>query len=380
VRQEPEKRVTWAELFFDLVFVFAVTQVSALLHHDATWPGVGRALIVFVPVWWAWVGTTVHANRHDVDNPRDTIGIFTLGLGSLCMALAVPQAYADRGLLFGAAYLFLRVVLGVLVFREWRGIAVNSFSVGALVTGPLLLAGGFVHGTARLVLWGLAAATDLVTPRLLRSRLAVVRFDTGHLPERFGLFLIIALGESVVQIGLAASGGTLTGTRLVATIAAYTLACSLWWVYFVFAASAVRHALAEARIHADVVRPVFSYGHLLFICAIIAVAVGLAEVVAAPGTHLHGGPAGLLIGGCALYLATFGYTRWRMFRAVSWTRLGAAAGCLAVLPVATRVPALAVVLALVVVTVALNVLEAAIVRRRGTLPGAQKAEELAITE
>ena len=349
VPEESEKRVTWAELFFDLVFVFAVTQVSTLLHHDPSWAGVGRALIVFVPVWWAWVGTTVHANRHDVDNPRDILGIFALGLGSLGLALAVPHAYGDRGWLFGAAYLFLRLVLGVLVFRDWRGIAVNSFSVGALVTGPLLLAGGFAHGTARL---------------------AVVRFDTGHLPERFGLFLIIALGESVVQIGVAASGGVLTGTRLVATIAAYTLACSLWWVYFVFAASAVRHALAEARIHADVVRPVFSYGHLLLILAIIAVAVGLSEVVAAPGHHLRGGLAGLLVGGCALYLATFGYTRWRMFHSVSWTRLGAAAVCLALLPGATQVSGLAVVFALVVVTVVLNVVEYVIVNSRGALPGA----------
>src|SRR2546430_7426447 len=162
------------------------------------------------------------------------------------------------------------------------------------------------------------------------------------------------MGESVVQIGVAASGGPsaapLPADRLVATAGAYALACSLWWVYFVFAASAVRHALAEARIHADVVRPVFSYGHLLFICAIIAVAVGLAEVVAAPGTHLHGGPAGLLIGGCALYLATFGYTRWRMFPAVSWTRLGAAPLCPAVLPVAPPGPAPAVGLALVRIT------------------------------
>jgi low temperature requirement protein LtrA len=214
-----EKRVTWSELFFDLIFVFAVTQVSALLRHDASWVGIGRALIVFVPVWWAWVGTTIHANRHDVDTWHDTLGIFVVGLGSLGMALALPGAYADRGLLFGGSYLFLRLVLAVLVFREWRGLVVNSFSVGALVTGPLLLIGGLAHGTGRIVLWALAATTDLLTPPLLRSRLAVVRFDTGHLPERFGLFLIIALGESLVQIGVAASAGHLTAARLGATVA-----------------------------------------------------------------------------------------------------------------------------------------------------------------
>jgi low temperature requirement protein LtrA len=360
---EPEKRVTWAELFFDLVFVFAVTQVSALLRHDDSPAGILRALIVFVPVWWAWVGTTIHANRHDVDTTHDTLGIFTVGLGSLGLALAVPGAYADRGLLFGGSYLFLRLVLAVLVFREWRGIAVNSFSVGALVTGPLLLAGGLVHGTPRVVLWALAAATDLLTPWLLRNRLAVVRFDVSHLPERFGLFLIIALGESLVQVGVTASAGPLTAPRLAATVAAYVLACALWWVYFVFAARAVRYAMGEATIHAELIRPVFSYGHLLFICGIIAVAVGLAETEADPGRPLGTATAGLLAGGCALYLATFGYTRWRMFRRVSWTRLGAAALCLAVLPFARFVPGLAVLIALAVVTVGLNVTEAVIVRR-----------------
>src|SRR5436190_112602 len=131
---ESEKRVTWAELFFDLVFVFAVTQVTALLHRDgSSWAGAGRALIVFVPVWWAWVGTTVHANRHDVESARDTLGIFALGFGSLGMALAIPGAYGHRGVLYGAGYLALRLVLGVLVFRDWQGIRVNSFSVGALV-------------------------------------------------------------------------------------------------------------------------------------------------------------------------------------------------------------------------------------------------------
>jgi low temperature requirement protein LtrA len=359
----PEKRVTWAELYFDLVFVFAVTQVSALLRDDHSWAGIGRALIVFVPVWWAWVGTTIHANRHDVDTSHDTIGIFTVGLGSLGMALALPGAYTDRGLLFGASYLFLRIVLAVLVFRDWRGIAVNSFSVGVFVTGPLLLIGGLTHGTARVVLWALAATTDLVTPRLVRTRLASLRYDANHLPERFGLFLIIALGESLVQVGVTASAGPLTPARLGATVAAYVLACALWWVYFIFAARAVRYAMGAAQVQAEVIRPVFAYGHLLFICGIVAVAVGLAETEAAPTEPLAWGPAGLLVGGCALYLATFGYTRWRMFHKVSWTRVSAAGVCLALLPLTGRVAGLVELTVLALVVVALNVLEAVVVRR-----------------
>jgi Predicted membrane protein len=200
---------------------------------------------------------------------------------------------------------------------------------------------------------------------LLRNRLAVLRFETNHLPERFGLFLIIALGESVVQVGhVAASTGPLSPERLVATVAAYALVCSLWWVYFVFAARAVRYALAEARVHTDVIRPVFSYGHLLFICGIVAVAVGLAEVVREPEARLPASLAALLVGGCCLYLATFGYTRWRMFRAVSWTRLSAALACTVAYPVAAYASGLAGLLVLVLVTVALNVTEAVIVRRR----------------
>jgi low temperature requirement protein LtrA len=98
-----DKRVTWVELFFDLVFVFAVTQVSSLRHADHTWPGVGRAVVVFIPMYWAWVGTSMHANLHDVDQPRGRAGVFTVGLCGLFMALAVPAAYTARGLLFGAS-------------------------------------------------------------------------------------------------------------------------------------------------------------------------------------------------------------------------------------------------------------------------------------
>ena len=146
-----------------------------------------------------------------------------------------------------------------------------------------------------------------------------------------------------------------------------------------FAATAVRHALARAEIHADVVRPVLSYGHLLFIVGIIAVAVGLADVVADPVGAPGAGAAGLLVGGCAIYLGTFGYTRWRMFRKMSWTRLAAATACLLLIPVATRIPGLALLTALVVVTVTLNVVEALIVRRQGALPGRLRRRPAAVS-
>src|SRR2546423_10458850 len=172
-----EKRVTWAELFFDLVFVFAVTEISTALRTDHSWAGVGQAAVLFVPLWWAWVGTSVHANTHDVDNPVDRLGIFAVGLCSLFMALGVGHAYGGYGLLYGAAYLALRIVLAALYFRGMP-FGISPFSIGLLVTGPLVLAGGLVHGGWRIGLWALAGPLDLAGPAPLRRR-APARRDAG---------------------------------------------------------------------------------------------------------------------------------------------------------------------------------------------------------
>ena len=354
---EGEKRVTWAELFFDLVFVFAMTQISALLHEDHSWAGAGRALILLVPLYWGWVGTSIHANVSDVDTPLERLGIFAVGLCSLMMALGVLEAFGERGVLFGAGYLSLRIVLAAAVFRGWR-MSPNSFSVGLLLTGPLLLAGGIADGPARIWLWAIAGVVDLATPTVLRKRLVKVEFEASHLPERFGLFIIIALGESIVAIGSpAASAGDLYWPQVTAVALAFALACALWWVYFAYAASAVRHALTTASVQTDIVREVLSYGHLFLLAGVISLAVGLAEIVGHPEEALHLDIAALLFGGTALYLATFGYTRYRMFRQWSTTRIGAAVVALALLPLAPRVPSLVALAAIVVIVVALNVIE-----------------------
>jgi low temperature requirement protein LtrA len=354
---QQEKRVTWAELFFDLVFVVAVTQVSALLHGDHSLAGVGKAAIVFAPIYLAWVGTTIHANTHEVDSPGERIGIFAVGAGGLFMALAVPEAYGERGLLFALSYLAMRVVLAALVWPTHRSIPINSFTAAVFVTGPLLVLGALVDGNARVAVWAVAAVIDLFVPWLARTRLADLPFDMGHLPERFGLFLTIALGESIVAVGLTAADRPTSGPRLAAVLASYVLACGLWWVYFVFAADAIRHALETSAIKTDVIRPVLSYAHRSFIGSIIAIAVGLGEAVAHPTDALPFDLAALLIGGCALYLATFGYTRWRMFHLVSTTRLTAAAVCLALLPLSQVVSALALTTLLAAVLVVLNLVE-----------------------
>ncbi|MFF2351663.1 low temperature requirement protein A [Kitasatospora sp. NPDC058115] len=351
-----EKRVTWAELYFDLVFVFAITQVSGLLHHHHDWAGVARALVVFVPVYWCWVGTTVQANIRDVDNARDRLGILAVGLTGLVMALAVPGAYGSRGVLLGAGYWAARVVLLLLLVRVpgvWRG----PYGVGVLVSGPLLVVGGLLPEGPRVWLWALAALCDLSAPLVFRRRLADVSYHPAHMPERFALFLLVALGESIVGIGATAAAARLDAAELLAVTAAFTISAGLWWQYFVYAADAMHHAVVVADSRRDVVRRVFQYGHLALVAGVIAVAVGFGETVADPRRALGAGSVALLYGGCGLYLLTFGYTRWMMFRSVATTRLGAAAVVLALAPVMVRWPAITALLALAVVLVALNVVE-----------------------
>ncbi|MFJ3804305.1 low temperature requirement protein A [Streptomyces sp. NPDC090088] len=360
---EQEKQVTWAELFFDLVFVVAVTQVASLLHTDHQWPGVGRAVVVFIPIFWTWGGTTMHGNTHDLDRTFERLGVFAVGLCGLFMALALPHAYGSRGLLFGASYWAARLALCLLAQRHYRAVVFNPYTASAFITGPLLLVGGLVHGTARVALWTTAAGIDLLVPYLTRQGLAQISFEPHHLSERYRLFLLIALGESVAATGVTASHHPTTMARLIMVAVAFALACALWWVYFAFTADVIRDVLRTAQVTIDVIRTVLAYGHLAFIGAIIAISTAIGEIIPHPLAHLHTSTAALLFGGTALYLATFGYTRWKTFHNLATSRLATAAVSLALLPLATRIPALASLTLLAVVMIALNVLEALVVSR-----------------
>jgi low temperature requirement protein LtrA len=187
--------------------------------------------VIFVPIYWAWVGTSINANLRDVDNPLDRVAIFTIGLCSLFLAMAVPGAYGGRGMLFATAYFAIRLILASLFFhgRRWF---FHPFLVSLCVTGPLILLGGVADGGWRVGIWAVAALVDVSLPTLLQGRVRPLSFDAKHLPERYGLLVLIALGESIVAIGApAATAPDVAAEVMAAVAAAFVLACGLWWVY-----------------------------------------------------------------------------------------------------------------------------------------------------
>lgn len=352
------KRVSAVELFFDLVFIFAITEVTALVRADHTAMAVLRGAVVFVPVYWLWVGTTVHANTRDIENTVDRVGILGLGLGGLIMALALPEAYGDGGVVFAAAYIGARVLLALLFYRG-RPFFMGPMVVAAVVSGPLLLVGSLLPPPWRLSIWSVAALLDLAAPAVFRPTLSQLRFDQTHLPERFGLFLIIALGESIVSIGLGpANAHTLDAPTILTVGLAFALVAGLWWIYFVSVAEALRHAFDEVQRAAwtDLIRRVLSYAHLCLVGGVLAAAVGLAAALSDPFASQPRGAA-LLHGGCALYLATFGYTRWQIARQWSVLPVSAAAVTVVLLPLGWFLPAVADVALLAGVLATLDVLK-----------------------
>jgi len=362
VEAPAEKKVTWVELFFDLVFVYAVTRASELLQEDHSPLGMLRALVVFIPVYWVWVGTTMHANLHDPDTTRDRIGIFSVGACGLLLAITLPHSWHDHGLWFGGAYWAARLVLLLLITGRENRQAFTTFTVGASLTGPLLVLGGLLHDeTLRLVAWGVAALVDLAVPWVAGRRLAHVPFHVDHLTERFGTFVIIALGETVVST--AAGAEHLDWLHLVTLLVTFATVCGLWWIYFSFGPDAIQSALEETESRIALIRPVLSYGHLALIAGIIAVAAGIGRAVADPGEPLRMDTAVLLFGGTVLYLVTFAFTRWRMFHPLAVPRLAATAVILVLFLLATQVWALSSVALLAVTLIALNIVESRVLPR-----------------
>jgi low temperature requirement protein LtrA len=320
---EAERRTTSVELLWDLVFVFAVTQVSTLLADDLSWTGLGRAMLVLALVWWAWSAFVWVTNAHDPDGPQVRGVLFAAMLLAFVVALAVPGAFGDDALLFVLAYSGVRFLhLGLYVDAARRGraslAAIAGFAGTVAIGMALLIVGSQTGDRTRAVLWIAAAAIDYAGPAwLTRKRLAALqRVAVAHFAERYGLFIIICLGESIVATGLGAAGHRLDGA----------------------AEETLRTREQPVLAAADG----YSYMHLLLVAGIIVFAVGAKKTVSHVADPLSVAERLALCGGVALYLAGLVAFGMRMMGTPSVEQGIAAAACLAVFAVAGDLPAWAV--------------------------------------
>jgi low temperature requirement protein LtrA len=341
-----ERRTAPVELFWDLVFVFAVTQVSTLLAHDLSWAGFGRSMLVLALVWWAWSAFVWVTNAHDPGAPHVRGVLFLAMLLTFIVALALPGAFGDDGTFFALAYAGVRFLhLALYVDASRRGnaslAAIAGFGATVAIGMALLFAGSLLDDPARTILWTAAAAIDYAGPAwLTRERLVgLQRVAVAHFAERYSLFVIICLGESIVSVGFGAQGRRLD-TEVVAGVAlALLTTIGLWWTYFDSTADA-----AEEHLRTDA-QPVlaaadgYSYLHLLLVAGIIVFAVGAKHEVHDVGAPLSDAARLAFCGGVALYLVGHVAFARRLLGSMSTAKITAAAACIAVFTVSGRLPA-----------------------------------------
>jgi low temperature requirement protein LtrA len=325
---QEELRVTPLELFFDLVFVFSITQVAALLAADPTAEGLVGGLLVMLLVWWAWSQYTWALNSLGNEATPIKLALIVAMGAVLFMALAVPDAAGDGGLWFAVGYTAV-LLLGLLVYavglpRE-RLPDLARYALPALIGVLTVLVGGFVDGQARLVVWGVGMAIQIGAA--LASGRSDFDIKPGHFAERHALFVIIALGEIVVAVGIAASGGDRDLETAVALAGAFALAAVLWWAYFDWLAAAMERALGAVTgaARGRAARDIFTLGHIPLIAGVVLYAVAAEEAVAHPGEHLESYGRALLALGVALIVAGFTWVAFRSERFVTWERLVAGA-------------------------------------------------------
>jgi low temperature requirement protein LtrA len=342
---EGEQRVRPLELFFDLVFVFAITQVTSFLSHDPTWSGLLQGLLLLGALWWAWSAYAWLTNTLDPEEGAVRLAVLAAAAAMLIVSLATPGAFGSDGVIFGVAYFVVRALHLLLYTIAGRGDpdlfrAVVRIVPAAILAPALLVVGGFLDGSAQLAIWGAALVIDYLG--VLLGHMRGWRVSPEHFVERFGLIIIIALGESIVAIGVGAAGAPIDAGVIAAALLGMTVAACLWWSYFDWAIFVGQATLAEATgaRRAVLARDLFSYLHLPMVGGIVLFAFGLKATLADVGDSLGSLPAFGLLGGIALYMLAHVVFRLRIGGGLGRGRPIATVVLLGLLPVAREVSAL----------------------------------------
>lgn len=360
-RTEADHRVTSLELFFDLVYVLALAQVTTYLAAHLGAQGAVRGVLVLAVLWWSWAGFTWLCNYVRADHGQVRLVLVVVMAAALVMTLAIPEAFADSDdaapagpLVFAGAYLVLRAMHLVLFWLagsgdpQLRRTLIRFAIPSALGTGFLVVA-GLSDGHWQTAWWLVALVVDVGGTAALNAGGWRVTAP-AHFAERHGLVLLLALGESLVSVGVGASGLSLSWATMGAAVLAMALVACLWWIYFDVVAGVAERRLAslEGAARAALARDSYSLLHFPMIAGIIFVALGLKKTLAAVGDvehhgldyPLHGMPLASLYGGVAAYLLAHVAFRWRNLGSTNWRRLGVAAVLLVAIPLVADVPAL----------------------------------------
>jgi low temperature requirement protein LtrA len=308
---------TFVELFFDLVFVFGVTQLVGLLHHDLSWAGAGKTLLVFWLVWWGWTQFTWALNAADTTHPLVELGTLTATAIAFFMAVAVPDAFGPGSLWFAITYVALRLLgLGLYIWvasaDPGHRQAVIAFALPSLGGLGAALAGGIAGGTTQVWLWGLTIFLDVVAA-VSGARAESWNLHPEHFAERHGLIVIIALGESLIVAASGVVGTDVSAEVLLVAVLAVLVSCGLWWTYFPIAKPELEAALetAEPSKQGALARDAFSLAHFPMLCGVIAYAVGLEEILAHPNEALPQGARLAVALGLLLFVAGTAVAMWR---------------------------------------------------------------------
>jgi low temperature requirement protein LtrA len=341
-------RVTPLELFFDLVFVLALTQCTALMAEHPTWSGLAQGLLVLGVLWWSWVGYSWLTSVVDPEEGSVRIAMFVAMAALLVCALCVPQAFGDLALEFALAYGVVRfgqIALFVLASRDDPALrrSVTGLAVGTAIGVGLLVAASFFDGLAQGSLWAVALLLDMGEPYVFGSE--GWKLMPSHFAERHGLIIIIALGESIVAIGVGAEGGVDAGV-IGAAVLGVAVVAAIWWLYFDVVALVAERRLstaAEGRERNEIARDSFSYLHFPMVAGIVLVALGLKKTLEGVDDPLKTVIALALLGGAAVYLLAHVAFRWRNVHRFSTQRLICALALVAFVPLAVELPSVATV-------------------------------------
>ena len=359
---EREPRVTPLELFFDLVFVFALTQVTTVLSDNPTWSGLGHGLLILGVLWWTWAAYAWLTNTVDPDVGAVWGAMLVAMAAMFVAALAVPDAFGAHGVLFGVAFLIVTVMHLTLYALGARGdpdllAAIVRVAPWALAGAALIIVAGFVDGGLKPLLWLVALAVGYLGPLL--GGLSGWRLQPAHFVERHGLIVIIAIGESLIAIGLGERDSGISTGVIVAALLGFAVATSFWLAYFDFFTIRAQQLLIERSgvERTALARDLYTYLHLPMVAGIVLFAFAMKTTLADVDGELATIPALALCGGPALYLFAFVALRVRVSRTLRGGRLIAAIACALLWPIAVVVPALVALTLVAIVWVGLHTYE-----------------------